>query len=68
MDSREFPNSYSVNDDFGRRAANLLETLCNLNYLIRAEARNPELVQAYADHAEQCLQNLGNLIRAVQSQ
>ncbi len=66
MNSRNSPNSHHVDDEFVRRAANLLETLCNLNYLICVEAQNPELVKAYANQAEQCLQKLGLLIRSVQ--
>jgi hypothetical protein len=46
-------------------AANIAETLANLHYLICVEARNPELVIAYANQAEERVAALLALLRVM---
>lgn len=47
----------------GSRAANILETLTNLIYLTRLEARDPEKVTQYMDLSDERLQALVALLK-----
>lgn len=43
-------------------AVNIMETLSNLNFLIRLDAEKPELVRGYVDQAEERLKVLTELL------
>jgi hypothetical protein len=48
---------------FLKEASNIVECLCNLNYLICEEAERPEKVRQYASLSDQRLQAMIELLR-----
>jgi hypothetical protein len=47
---------------FLARTSNIIEALCNLNYLICAEADNPGMVRRYSSQAEERLRAMIHLL------
>jgi hypothetical protein len=56
---------YMTKDDL-RSASNIVEALCNLNYLICEESERPERVRNYATLSDERLRILSVLLLAAQ--
>jgi hypothetical protein len=52
-----------VDREFVHELADSMETMSNLAYLICADAKNPELVERYANQVEQCVRRVADLLR-----
>ena len=57
--------SYTIPENTLSKTADLLEILANLNYLARADAGNPELVDRWTREAEISIKKMGILIQSV---
>jgi hypothetical protein len=63
MEDAEVDSPQRVHRLFIRKAANHVEALCNLTYLICEEAVHPEKVRHYTSLSEQSLEALTQLLR-----
>jgi hypothetical protein len=59
--------SYTVHVHTLNEAADLVETLANLNYLACVDAHDPAAVQRWTNEAERSIKKLGVLIQSVLS-
>jgi hypothetical protein len=64
-DANQGVSEVGMKDDqiFLKEASNIVECLCNLNYLIGEEAERPEKVRQYASLSDQRLQAMIELLR-----
>jgi hypothetical protein len=67
MEPSNMRRTYLIDDDTLHRAADHLEILATLNYLICADVNDPNAVQRHASQSETHIRQLGALIQTVAS-